>query len=287
MLSRITKGLTRHKKVGLPPGSVVFTGEQKVEETRVHFLQYTPDALEELKIDKLHELAPHIMDDHDVDWVDLCGLHDTALIEEIGKTFQIHSLILEDVADINQRPKYEEYDLGHFLLLHALSYDRENSKVHSEQVSFYFGKGFMVSFQETATDLFEGVRHRLRNKYGKIRNKKSDYLCYALADTIVDHYYVVMEEIADDIQDIEDMIMDDQHEHIKLRIHQLKKELIKIKKSISPLREAINHFSKSEGRAMEQTTVMYLRDLYDHIIFLMEMVETYRDVLHGLQDLYS
>ena len=284
--TNISKRLNINKKVGLPPGSVVFTGEKKVEDVLVHFLQYTPETLEELKIEELHEVAPHIQDEHDIDWIDIRGLHDTELIQDIGKTFRIHSLILEDIADINQRPKYEEYDHGHFLILHALSFDRENSKISREQVSLYFGKGFMVSFQEAETDLFEGVRQRLRNKHGKIRQKKSDYLCYALADTIVDHYYLVLDEVADDIQEIEDLIMEDNDQNIKQRIHQLKKELIKVKKAVSPLREAINQFSKSEGHVMDQTTVMYLRDLYDHIIHLMEMIETYRDVLHGLQDLY-
>lgn len=285
--SNISKRLNINKKVGLPPGSVVFTGQKKVEDVLVHFLQYTPETLDELKIEELHDVEEHLLDEHDIDWIDVRGLHDTELIQDIGKTFRIHSLILEDVADINQRPKYEEYELGHFLLLHALSFDKEKAEVNREQVSLYFGKGFMVSFQEAESDLFEGVRHRLRNKHGKIRHRKSDYLCYALSDTIVDNYYIVLDEIADDIQEIEDTIMENEENNIKQRIHQLKKELIKVKKAISPLREAVNHFSKSEGEAMDQTTSMYLRDLYDHIIHLMEMVETYRDVLHGLQDLYT
>ncbi len=285
--TNISRKLNIKKKAGLPPGSVVFTGEKKVEDVLVHFLQYTPDLLEELRIEELHEVEPHIMDEHDVDWIDIRGLHETKLIEDVGKTFRIHSLILEDVADINQRPKYEEYELGHFLLLHALSFDKEKAEVNREQVSLYFGKGFMVSFQEAETDLFEGVRNRLRNKHGKIRHRKSDYLCYALADTIVDNYYIVLDEIADDIQEIEDMIAENKYDNIKQRIHQLKKELIKVKKAVSPLREAVNQFSKSEGKAMDQVTSMYLRDLYDHIIHLMDMIETYRDVLHGLQDLYT
>lgn len=276
----------KRKKIGLPPGSIIFTGNQKVEKVFIHYLQYDPENLTEAAFDSHREVRFNPSLDETVDWYDIRGLHDTELIELLGKTFNIHTLVLEDVADTHQRPKFEEYANGNFIVLRALAFDKEKLEVKTEQVALYFRKGLLISFQEAATDLFQIVRHRIQTGRGRIKNRGADYLCYALLDNIVDNYYVVLDEVEEVIETLEDKLLADPDDTIKERIHHLKKELLVMRKSIAPLREAISQFSKSESLLIEDSSQMFVRDLYDHTIQIMDMVETYRDMLNSLQDLY-
>jgi magnesium transporter len=286
MKARSPNKIKKRKKTGLPPGSIVFTGDQKVDHSIVHFLQFDQQNLMEEKITQHSQISNLAETEGKVDWYDIRGIHDTTLLELFGKTFSIHPLALEDIADIHQRPKYEEYEEGNFIILQALTFQKDIRKVTSEQVAIYFRNGLLISFQETESDLFEGIRHRLKNHHGRIRQKESDYLCYALMDTVVDNYYVLLDEIGDVMEEIEDKLISNPDHSIKENVHHLKKELLFVKKSIAPLREAMNRFSKSDNPYISDSSSMYTRDLYDHIIQIMDSVETHRDVLHGLQDLY-
>lgn len=274
------------KKTGLPPGSVVFVGNQKVEKVAIHYLQYNDKSLIDKTYDNRRELVLLPSPDENVDWYDVRGLHDTNLIESLGKTFSIHSLILEDVVHTFQRPKYEEYDNGNFLIFRALSFDREAFEVKTEQIAVFFRKGLVLSFQEDETDLFEHVRKRINSGKGKVRGKGADYLTYALIDSVADNYFSVLDEIEVSIEDIENQILNEPGQQTKERIHLLKKELLTVRKSIAPLREAINRFAKSDSELVEESTKMYIRDLYDHVIQITDLTESYRDMLNGLQDLY-
>ena len=286
MALKTPKRAKKRKKIGLPPGSVVFTGHQKVENAIIHYLQFDQHELSEKRLKTYHQVAEQIPADDKVDWYDIRGLHDTDLIELFGKTFSIHPLALEDVADIHQRPKYEEFDNGFFIIFQALDLHEETKQVNSEQVAIYFRKGLLISFQETESDLFDAVRQRLKNQHGRIRQKNSDYLCYALMDAVVDNYYILLDRVGDIIEEIEEKLLINPDYKIKEDIHHLKKELLMVKKAVAPFREAINRFSKSDNMFTEESTLIYTRDLYDHVIQIMDMAETYRDILHGLQDLY-
>ncbi|KAA3627404.1 MAG: magnesium and cobalt transport protein CorA [Bacteroidetes bacterium] len=274
------------KKIGLPPGSVVFVGNRKVDKAFIHYLQFDSAHIEEKTFDNHSDITLHPSLDEKVHWYDIRGLHDTQLIEAIGKTFEIHPLILEDVANTHQRPKFEEYDKGIFIVIRALEFDKNNLETKTEQVGVYFKKGILISFQETDSDLFDGIRQRLHSSQGKIRQRGTDYLCYALLDTIADHYYIVLDEIESSIENLEEKILINPDNTIKGQIHQLKKELLVVRKSIYPLREAIGRFSKSESQFIEERSLVFIRDLYDHAIQIMDLSETYRDMLNGLQDLY-
>ena len=274
------------KKTGLSPGSVVFTGNRKVEKIFLHYLQYNPEILVEKTLDNHDKIIFHQSEEHIVDWYDIRGLHDTRLIELIGKTFDIHPLVLEDVANIHQRPKYEEYEKGNFIVLRSLTFEKESNEVKTEQVSIYFMKGLIITFQEAETDLFSLVRERIRAGSGRIRNHGTDYLSYAIIDTLVDHYLIVLDEFEEVIEDLEDRLLTNPDNTIRSSIHHLKKELLVVRKSISPLREAISKFAKTDNPLVEERTTLFIRDLYDHTIQIMDMVETYRDTLNGLQDLY-
>ena len=276
----------RRKKAGLPPGSVIFTGNKKVEKILIHYLQYDGENLEEKVLDNHAKSMFHQSPEDKIDWYDIRGIHDSELIQLLGTTFNIHQLILEDIADVHQRPKFEEYENGNFITIRALHFDKSINKVSTEQVALYFRTGFVATFQETASDLFDAVRQRIHSGRGKIRHRGADYLAYAIIDVIVDNYYLVMEEIEEVIESLEDKLINVQEANIKGEIHGLKKELLVLRKSISPLREAIGRFSKTDSPFVEENSIVFIRDLYDHTIQVMDMVETYRDMLNGLQDLY-
>ena len=276
----------KRKSLGLAPGSIVFTGNQKVEKVIIHYLNYNSTNLIEKTIHTHKEVTFHPSRDEEIDWYDLRGLHDVSLIETIGNHFVIHPLVLEDIVDIQQRPKFEEYENGSFIILRALHFDSSRKKVKTEQLAIYFQKGLLVSFQETESDLFESVRIRLQSGKGRIRSRGADYLAYALMDSVVDNYFLILDAIHAEIVRIEDQLLLNPENFIKEDIHALKKELLIVRRSIAPLREAISRFAKSEAKFMDESTFIYLRDLYDHSVQIMDTSETYRDLLNGLQDLY-
>lgn len=276
----------QRKKAGLPPGSITFTGDQKVNKIFIHYLMYNNELLKEKSLLSHDKITFRQSADEGVEWYDIRGLHNTDLIAAIGKKFDIHSLILEDIADVNQRPKYEEYEKGNFISIKALSFNKEKVKVKTAQISIYFNQGLLISFQEEETDVFASVRQRLQLDRGRIRQRGADYLAYALIDNLVDHYYQIINDIEEAIELLEDQLLSQPGNNLKGQIHHLKKELLIIRKSISPLREAINQFVKSDSPFIEERTAIFVRDIYDHTIQVMDMIETYRDMLNGLQDLY-
>lgn len=276
----------RKKNVGLPPGAVVFTGQQKVEQVRIHYLQYTNDTCREDELDMEKRLAFPDSPDDMVDWYDVRGLHDGAVIERIGKTYAIHPLVLEDIPDVHGRPRFEEFAEGLFVTIKALSFDDATDRIHQEHVAIYLKAGLVLSFQETDSDLFAEVRRRINEGYGRIRRKGGDYLTYALLDAVTDNYFVVLEAVEDRIEALEERLLDNPDSGDKTRIHHLKKQLLLTRKSIAPLREAVSRFYKSESPLIDETTTIFLRDLYDHTIQIMDLVESYRDALNSLQDLF-
>jgi magnesium transporter len=276
----------KNKQLGLPPGSIVFTGDQKVEKVQLHYLKYDSQTLEAKKTDNQSEIIFHQPDERKVEWYDMRGIHDGKLVELLGKTFKIHPLILEDVSDVNQRPKFEEYETGNFMIIKALGFDEFTQTVTTEQVAVFFRKGFCFTFQEQETDLFQSIRTRIEHNKGRIRQAGADYLAYALIDAIVDNYFWVLEAIEDEIERLEDMLIESQEIGHKSKIHHLKKQLLLVRKSVIPLREAISRFSKIDNHTVQPVTVVFIRDLYDHIIQITDMVDSFRDMLNSLQDLF-
>ncbi len=271
---------------GLAPGSVIFTGDRKMEYTDVHFVRFDTTSLEAKDFGeegKVNFISP---EEEKVTWYDIRGIHDTDMIEELGVKYDIHPLVLEDIADTQQRPKFDEYDNGVFISAKALKFDTNTAKILTEQVSIFIGKNFLVSFQEDDDDLFVGVRKRINSGRGKIRTRGADYLGYALLDNIVDNYFSVLIKVEEEIEKLEDEIMEDPQSASKTKNHNLKREMLTLRRAIQPLREAISKFSKSESSFVSDSTEIFLRDLYDHTIQVMDMVENYRDIVTGLQDLY-
>lgn len=274
----------RSKTPGLPPGSLIFTGEARSEPVTISVIDYTESLFEEHTEASLADCEQFVKP-HTTTWINVNGIHDVATIESIGKLVDLHDLILEDLLNLNQRPKIEEYDAHLFIILKMLHYD-ENRNLTIEQVSLVVGETFVLSFQEFAGDVFEPVRQRLRSGKGRVRNMGPDYLAYALMDTIVDHYFSVIEQIGEDIEDIEQDVLVDPQKEVLIRINNLKREVILLRRSIWPLREVISSIERSETNVFDPKTLLYLRDMYDHTIQVVEVVETFRDLLAGLTDLY-
>lgn len=270
------------------PGEIIFTGNKKIEKAELIIINYCRDHLtEDVDDESLIEIQNLKSSEKSITWIDLRGLHNTELIKIIGNTFSIHTLILEDIADVNQRPKSEQFDNGHLIITNALKFNKITLKIEKEQISFFIREdGLLLSFQEDETDQFELIRKRLKNKLGRIRVRNVDYLAYSLLDLITDNFFQVLDDFEFSFIELEDEIVNNTNPSIKERLHHLKKELMTIRKTIVPMKDAIYQFSKSETQLIKEQTHSYFRDLIDNLTQLTDRAESYRDMLNSLQDLY-
>jgi len=277
--------MTKRKraKPGSSPGTLIFTGKKRLEQPNVTLVQYNEAEYLE-KHEKNH--LPSLKAGDFLNWYDIRGLHQVDLIEQIGKQYNIHALALEDILDTQQRPKFEEYDNGIFITAQALTFDPVKIELLTEQIAIFSNKEVIISFQEDENELFIPIRDRISASKGTIRRRGSDYLTYALLDLIVDNYFLILDQVEESIETLEGNIMQRDDIHYKNRIHQLKIVILKLKKIISPLREAVSQFSRCDEQHLDEKTNVFVRDLYDHIIQLIDMVDTYRDIITGLQELY-
>lgn len=271
------------RQPGLPPGTPVFIGEQKVEKPIITLIQFNENECFEQHSD--HGIPPMQVGDF-ITWYDVKGLHDIRIIDELGELFKVHSLVLEDILDTQQRPKFEEYSDAIFITLNALLFDHDSQEVQTEHIAIYAGPNFVLSFQEKDDDTFVPVRERIKNGIGRMRQRGSDYLAYALADSAVDHYFIILDQVQEVIESLEEEILKNPEKLGKSSIHHLKRQILTLRKSVLPLREAVNWFAKSECPIVQPTTDVFTRDLYDHIVQVIDMVENYRDILNGLYDLH-
>ena len=275
----------RSKKAGLSPGTLVHIGEKKAEKVRITYFDYNEQSYQEKQVTNIEECFP-FKESQTITWINIDGIHDVDIIEKIGKHFDLHPLILEDILNTTQRPKFEDYDSHLFIVLRMLMSAGEKQLVQSEQVSIVVGHKFVLSFQESVGDVFEPIRDRIRNSKGRVRKMDSDYLAYALLDAVVDGYFSVLETIGDTIESIEEQLAKEPTEKILRQIHSLKREMIFLRKSIWPLRELISNLQRSESGLIAESTGVFLRDVYDHTIQVVDTVESYRDIVTGMLDLY-
>jgi magnesium transporter len=275
----------RSKKAGLPPGTLVHVGDRKVESVRVTYLDYDENNVEEKQVSAIEECFP-FKTTPTATWINIDGLHDIELMEKLGKEFDLHPLILEDVLNTGQRPKFEDFGKNVFIVLKMLGYSEELQAVESEQVSLIFGANFVISFQERIGDVFEPIRERIRNNKGRIRKMKADYLAYALVDSVVDSYFKILERFAERIESMEEELVSDPTEKIPQQIHAMKREAILLRKSVWPLREAISGLQRSESDLIGEVTSVYLRDVHDHTIQIIDTIESFRDMVSGMLDIY-
>lgn len=274
------------KNIGLPPGTIQYTGQKTELDIRINYLEYNESHYRE-ELDQQHnKVRLHPSNLKLNQWYDIRGLHNEELIRKIGDTFSMHPIAIEDAVDVNQRPMFTAYDSGAFISFKSIFYDEKDFRIHTQNVALYFGNGYVISFQENEDDLFEPIRERLHNENARIRQKRTDYLAYALVDFIVDRYFLVLEGIARSIEGIEEEISYNPEEFEKTRIFFLRKEIHKARKNISALREALLQFNRSELDIIEAKTQLFVRDVSDHAIQILDSLDNKREILAGLQDLY-
>lgn len=275
----------RAKKVGQPPGTAVYTGKKKSTETQITVLTYSEQDFHEMSGKTLEEVLPS-RQDSGVTWIHVEGLQNVALIEQLAKTYHIHPLTVEDILNVDQRPKVEEFKGYLFITLKLLTWKEKKRTFSTEQISFILGKDFLLSFQEHENAYFKPIRERLKSStHQRMRQQGSDYLVYRLMDAIVDYYFVVLEGLGDQIEKVEDVIITDPRPQNTRTIYRLKRQLMVLRKSIWPMREAISHLMQVENIFTSFTRV-YLRDLYDHVVQAIDTVETCRDILASMLDIY-
>jgi len=275
----------RSRKAGLPPGTLVHIGEKKAETVRITYIDYDEQSFQEKQVSNIEECLK-LKDTPTVSWINIDGLHDIELLEKLGRGFELHPLILEDILSTGQRPKFEDYEKYIFIVLKMLSFSEETQSVEAEQVSLILGPNYVISFQERIGDVFEHVRDRIRNAKGRIRKMGADYLAYTLLDATVDNYFVILERLGEKIESMEEEVVSDPTEKTIRQIHSLKREMISLRKSVWPLRELIGGLQKSESSLIKETTDVYLRDVYDHTIQIIDTIESFRDMVSGMLDIY-
>jgi magnesium transporter len=272
-------------KTGIPPGTLVYKGAEQDNNlpVRLTLIQYNETEFIEKEFTEVNDCMKHIVPGM-VHWINVDGVHKVEVIDALGKLFNIHPLTLEDVVNTEQRPKFEDYDTYVVAILKMIYLD-EN--VNAEQLSIILKENMVISFQEMlGGDAFDIIRNRIRQGKGRVRKCGADYLAYALLDAVVDTYFVILEKMSDRIEVLEEELVNEPDQQTLKMLHSLKRQMIFLRKAVWPMRELLNTMERSETHLITPATDIYLRDLYDHTIRAIDTVETQRDLLSGMMDIY-
>jgi len=276
---------SRSQTIGLPPGSLVHIGERKRENTIMELIEYGEDSFEQREIG-VEELFQLKRGNETVKWINLEGLHEVDVLAKIGEVFKLHPLVLEDILDTDQRPKIEINDEYMYISAKMLFYDTKLHEFNIEQVSIIFGKDYIISFSERDTDVFEPVIQRLKQGMSRIRKLGPDYLAYCLLDVTVDNYFNVLENFSDEIEETENEMVIRTTNKTLTTIQKLKRQVLFLHKAVWPLRDVLSSLERGESDLIKDSTEIYTRDLYDHVIQIMDTTETLRDILSSMLDVY-
>ena len=272
-------------KAGLAPGTLIHIGEKKTDEAEITLIEYGAETYVEKRVANIEEIFP-LKDSPTISWINVDGIHDIAITEKIWEHLKIHSLTLEDILNTNQRPKIEEFDDYLYVVLKMFCHDKETCRINAEQASFILGANFLVSFQEMKSTVFDSVKDRLAKGKGRMRRRGPDYLLYLLMDAIIDNYFFILDSVGEETEKIEEeMIFDSSHKTL-LTLHSIKRELIFFRKNVWYVREFLHTITYGETALIEDSTVVFLRDLYDHSAQVLDTLESFRDVMTGVQEIY-
>jgi len=273
------------EKTGLPPGSLIHVGEVLEAQSRISLIDYNKEHIDERQIQSIDEILQYKETDS-VTWVIVEGLAEVDIVEKIGNMFDIHPLVLEDILHTHQRPKLDEYDDYLYIVLKCLVSEKESFSVNYEQVSLLVLKNFVFMFKEKVDELLHPVLKHIRNSQGRIRGLGPDYLMYTILDTIVDQNFILMDTLDDSVTSLEDKVYSDTSQNILYAIQRLKREVISIRRNVSPIRELLAGLLRSDSELIHESTHLYLADVSDHTIHIIESIESYRDILSGLIEIY-
>ena len=275
----------RSKKAGLPPGTLVHIGEKMSERTKIKVLEYDEVNFQEKELENIEECFL-FKNEPTVTWVNVDGLHEVEVLGKLGGCFGLHPLIMEDILNTDHRPKMEDYGEDFFIVLKMLSYDDHTGEISAEQVSLVLRPNAVLSFVEKEGSMFASVQERIRSGKGKLRKMGADYLAYTLLDIIVDNYFVILEKVGERIEVLEQKLVANPTAQTLLKLQNLKREMIFLRKWVWPLREVISGLERGESSRIQESTRFYLRDVYDHTIQVMDTIEIFRDMLSGMMDIY-
>lgn len=273
----------RSKKTGMSPGTLIHIGETRTNSVTVTRFNYAGTHCDEQVVTDMETLRPPA--DETVTWVNVGGVHKVEVLEGFGKHFGLHPLLLEDIANTDQRPKLDDYETYLFLVMKMLM-TSDRGDILVEQVSFVLGRNYVLSFQENGTDVFGAVRDRLKGGKGRLRQNGSDYLMYALIDAVVDQYFTVLEMLGERIESLQERVIADPKPETLQDIHALKRQLLFVRRAVWPLREAMNNLSRSECPFLHEPMKLFFRDVYDHVVQIVDTIETLREMVSASLDIY-
>lgn len=273
-------------KLGLAPGTLVFTGTRQMDQAKVSVIQYNGATINEFEAENHAEIPELISGFDGITWINIDGLHEVELIEQIGGYLELHKLTMEDIVSTGQRAKIDEHEQYLYLVLRMFMVKDEDQKMLDEQLSFVMKENVLVTFQEFEGDVFNHVRRRLHEGRGMIRKRAVDYLLYALVDSVVDYYFQILELMGDKVEEMELSVLDNPEQEVLNELHQIRREILYLRRSVYPLREVVSRLEKLEEPVVSAETQVFIRDLYDHTIQVIETVEVFRDMASGMLDLY-
>ncbi len=275
----------KKKPAGLPPGTPVYTGEHPEKKVIITLIDYNENSVNERVITPEETIS--CVKPGTISWVDVEGLRDVSAIQKISDNIGLHPLVLEDILNVEQRPKMEEFDGYIYIVLKMFHTAKGGYEIVPEQVSIILSRNFVVTFQEGIEgDTFYDLRERIRHNKGVINKTSSDYLVYSIIDSIIDSYFTILETFGDRIEKIEEELVNNPQKRTLTEIYKLKREMLYLRKTVWPLREAISRMERGESEMITRNTHLYLRDVYDHTINVLDIIETYRDMLSGMIDIY-
>lgn len=275
----------RSQKAGMEPGVLVHVGEVYSDLPRIIVVDYSKESFAENDNATIDEALQYISTP-EITWINIQGIHDTNMIDSIGKRFGMHALAMEDILNTTQRAKLDDYKEYLYIVLRLLNYDYKAQMVSGEQISILVKSNCVITFQESNKDHFKGIRERIRKPNTKIREMGTDYLCYTIIDWIIDQYFVILEKVDDKLESLEEALLDNPHTEILLKIERTKREVILLRKSVWPIRDLISQFNRIDTPLIHEGSRIFMRDVYDHTIQLIDTIESFRDIVSGMLDLY-
>lgn len=279
------KTKTAAKKVGQVPGAVIYVGDKEYLDTKMEVFDYSPQECKIFETNLVAEAHQFHGNNH-VTWINVNGLSHTKEILDLGKQFELHPLIMEDIVNTEQRPKLDEYEQYLYVVIKMLYFNKDQ-EFTVEHISLVLGDDYVITFQETDEDTFGVIRDRLNNELSRLRNSGADYLAFSLLDSIVDNYFTVIERLEGRLETLEDELFNETNaDGISHDIQELKHDILKIRRNVIPAREVIGRITKSETKLIAEKTHDYYRDLYDHILHINENIEVYREMTWSLMDMY-
>ena len=272
-------------KVGMPPGSLVYTGEKEHPAAKITITRYNEQTIVERQLEAF-DASQMVADPGEVTWINVTGVSKVKDLEKLGECFKIHPLVLEDILEVGQRPKVEDYDDYLYIVLNSIRPVGEDEELAAEEISLVLGPHYLLSFYVGDDDIYAPVRARLLQGKGRIRKLGADYLAYALIDLVVDNYFLELEKFGDQVESLEDEVVARPSPQTLRDVHRFKNDMIMLRKSLWPLREVIARLERRESPLISESLGNYFRDVYDHTIIAIDTVETYRDILSGMLDIY-